>query len=262
MMETNRSKALVLANELDGLNYERREAQDEAVREIEVTDKDKVIVAVGKWHEGILGIIAGRLVELYKKPAFALTELEDGRLKGSGRSFGEFSLAEALQNCPEGILINGGGHASACGLSLPKEKLDDFRDYVNDYYRGLKLKNQEKYLRSASDLVLSDFSEISEELFAEICLLEPFGDGNTEPIFEIGTQVCGKQILKDKHLSLTLRDKDEKTMKMLAFYAPEEWKEVGVGDRVRIQFTLTKNEFRGKTTIEGSIISLEIIEKL
>ena len=262
MMETSRSKAFVLANELDGLNYERREAQDEAVREIEVTDKDKVIVAVGKWHEGILGIIAGRLVELYKKPAFALTELEDGRLKGSGRSFGEFSLAEALQNCPEGILINGGGHASACGLSLSKEKLDDFRDYVNDYYRSLKLKNQEKYLRSASDLVLSDFGEINEELFAEICLLEPFGDGNTEPIFEISTQVCGKQILKDKHLSLTLRDKDEKTMKMLAFYAPEEWKEVGVGDQVRVQFTLTKNEFRGKTAIEGSIISLEIIEKL
>ena len=262
MMSTSRSKAFTLAGELDGLNRERREAQDAAVREIEVADKDKVIVATGKWHEGILGIIAGRLVELYQKPAFALTELEDGRLKGSGRSFGEFSLAQALHDCPDGILLNGGGHAGACGLSLPKEKLADFKKYVNDYYVSLKLKNQEKYLQLKSDIVLKDFSEITEELFAEISLLEPFGDGNTEPIFEITAMVYGKRILKDKHLALTLEDKNGKTMKMMAFYASDEWKAVDTGDKVRVQFTLSKNEFRGKVAIEGEIISLEMREKL
>ena len=262
MMSTSRSKAFTLASELDGLNRERREAQEAAVDEIKVANKDNVIVATGKWHEGILGIIAGRLVELYKKPAFALTELEDGKLKGSGRSFGEFSLAQALQSCPEGILLAGGGHAGACGLSLPKEKLKDFRKFVNEYYASLKLKDQEKYLQVKSDLKLTDLSGISEELFAEISLLEPFGDGNTEPVFEITAMVYGKRILKDKHLSLTIEDKNGKTMKLMAFYASDEWKSVETGDKVRVQFTLSKNEFGGKVAIEGEIISLEIKERI
>ena len=109
---------------------------------------------------------------------------------------------------------------------------------------------------------MDDFSGVSEELFAEISLLEPFGDGNTEPIFEIVATVSGKKILKEKHLSVILRDKNGKTMKMLAFYAPEEWLAVEIGGMVRVQFTLEKNEFRGNTMIEGNIISLEIQEKL
>jgi len=262
MMSTSRTGAFSLANELDGLNKERREAQDKAVREVKVTDRDHVIVAAGEWHEGIVGIIAGRLVEVYRKPAFVLTELEDGRLKGSGRSFGEFSLADTLQHIPEGLLLSGGGHAGACGLSLPKAKLADFKKFVNGYYESLKLKNQERFLALRSDVKLVDLSEITEELFAEICLLEPFGEGNTEPIFEIEAQVCGKQILKEKHLALSIRDRSGKEMKMMAFYAQEAWKEVENGDMVRVQFRLMKNEFRGKVAIEGEIISLEISGKL
>ncbi|MCR5572879.1 MAG: single-stranded-DNA-specific exonuclease RecJ [Candidatus Saccharibacteria bacterium] len=257
MMSTSRTKAFSLANELDGLNSERRKAQEDAIDEIEVDDKDAVIVACGKWHEGILGIIAGRLVEIYKKPAFAITELDDDRLKGSGRSFGEFSLAEALQNCGEGVLLNGGGHAGACGVTLKKEKLEIFREEINKYYRSLKLKNQERFLKSESDLKLKDLSGITEELYAEICLLEPFGDGNTEPIFEIDGQVYGKRILKDKHLALTIRDVAGKEIKLMAFYASDKWKVTENGERIRAQFSLTKNEWRGKVSIEGSILSLE-----
>ena len=257
MMSTSRTKAFSLAGELDNLNSERRKAQEKAVDEIEVDEKDAVIVACGKWHEGILGIIAGRLVEIYKKPAFAVTELEDGRLKGSGRSFGEFSLAEAIQQCGSGLLLGGGGHAGACGITLEKDKLEAFRKAINKYYKSLKLSNQERFLRSESDLKLKDLSGITEELYNEICMLEPFGDGNTEPIFEIDGLVCGKRILKDKHLALTLRDINGREIKTMAFYAPDEWKEIENGERLRAQFTLTKNEWRGKVSMEGSILSLE-----
>ena len=257
MMSTSRTKAFSLASELDELNSERRKAQEEAVDEIEVDGKDAVIVACGKWHEGILGIIAGRLVEIYKKPAFALTELEDGRLKGSGRSFGEFSLAEAIQKCGDGILLGGGGHAGACGVTLEKENLEKFRKAVNKYYKSLKLRDQERFLKSESDLKLKDLSGITEEFFNEICMLEPFGDGNTEPIFEIDGQIVGKRVLKDKHLALSVRDVNGKVMKMMAFYAPEEWKTVENGEKIRTQFILTKNEWRGNVSIEGNILSLE-----
>lgn len=257
MMSTSRSKAFTLANELDGLNKERREAQDKAVKEIAVNDKDAVIVACGQWHEGILGIIAGRLVELYQKPAFALTDLGDGRLKGSGRSFGEFSLADVLQHCPEGMLLAGGGHAGACGVSLKADQLEAFRAFMQKYYRSLKLKNQEQYLKVTSDIKLKNLAEINEELFNEISMLEPFGDGNTEPIFEFTGRVAGARLLKEKHLSLNLEDENGKVIKLMGFYVPEEWKGLTVGQNVKVQFALAKNEFRGKVSIEGSLISLE-----
>ena len=256
MMATSRTKAFSLANELDGLNSERRKAQEKAIDEIEVSDKDAVIVACGAWHEGILGIIAGRLVEIYKKPAFALTRLKDGRIKGSGRSFGEFSLAEALQNCGD-LLLSGGGHAGACGVSMKAENLEVFRQAVNKYYKSLKLKNQERFLRNESDLKLEDLSEVTEELYAEFCLLEPFGDGNTEPILELDGVVTDKRIMKEKHLSLSVKDWNGKVIRLMAFYAPAEWFGVENGNRVRVQFTLTKNEWRGKVAIEGNILSLD-----
>ena len=256
MMSTRRTKAFSLANELDGLNNERRKAQEKAVGEIKVSDRDEVIVACGDWHEGILGIIAGRLVEIYKKPAFALTRLADGRIKGSGRSFGEFSLAKAMQECGD-LLLSGGGHAGACGVSMEADKLEAFKKAINKYHKSLKLQNQERFLHSESDLRLPDLSGVTEELYAEFCLLEPFGDGNTEPILEFDGQVVGKRMMKEKHLSLTLRDKNGKEIKMMAFYAPDEWKMVENGEKVRVQFSLSKNEWYNKVSIEGSMLSLE-----
>ena len=262
MLSDSRAVAMRLAGELDELNKKRREAQEKAVKEVDGSFGDEpVIVAKGKWHEGIVGIVAGRLAEIYKRPAFALTELEDGTLKGSGRSFGDFSLAEALQNCSEGLLLSGGGHAGACGLSIKAKDFGKFKKQVTNYYLSLGLKDQEKYLCSKSDIVLKDLSELTTELYDEVCLLEPFGTGNEEPIFEYTGRVSGKRILKEKHLSLILSD-GECEMKMVSFHAPEEQMAIETGDTVKVQFTLSKNEWGGNAKIEGMIISLEVTEKI
>ncbi len=262
MMSDSRAEAMRLAMALDELNKERREAQDKAVKEVDGSFGDEpVIIASGKWHEGILGIVAGRLTEIYRRPAFALTQLKDGTFKGSGRSFGDFSLAEALQNCPEGMLLSGGGHAGACGVSFKKGKFASFKKQMNDYYKSLKLKDQEKYLRVKSDVVLSDLSELTLELYEEICQLGPFGVGNEEPIFEYVGRVSSKRILKEKHLSVVLSD-GEHEMRMMSFYAPEEQMTVESGDIARVQFTLSKNEWGGNIKIEGAIISLEAKDKI
>ena len=255
----NRAEAFSLAQELNGLNNERRKRQDEAIKEVagSINEADRVIVACGDWHEGIVGIIAGRLVEIYKRPAFALARLEDGRLKGSGRSFGEFSLAEALQNCPDGLLLTGGGHAGACGVSILAENLEEFREQMNDYYDSLGLKNQERFLCEKSDVLLADFAEMTEELYDEIALLEPFGEGNEEPIFEIVADFVDKKVLKEKHLSIVLRDGKGCEMKMMWFFAPKEWLSAERGGKLRALFSLMRNEWRGNVKIEGRIISLE-----
>ena len=262
MMADSRADAMRLAEELDGLNSQRREAQEKAVKEVDGSFGDEpIIVAHGKWHEGIVGIVAGRLSEIYKRPAFALTEIDGGIMKGSGRSFGDFSLAKALQACPEGLLLSGGGHAGACGVSFKANKLEKFKKTMIDYYNSLNLKDQERYLRLKSDVVMGDLSEITEVLYDEIRQLEPFGPGNEEPIFEFCGRVSGKRILKEKHLSLTLSD-GEREMRMMSFYAPEEQLATSTGDTVKVQFVLTKNDWGGNVRIEGRIISLEVIEKI
>ena len=260
LMTKDRAKAFSLAQELEELNQERRRIQDEASKDIEkkYDESDRVVVACGDWHEGVLGIIAGQIVEKYHKPAFALTKVKRGELKGSGRSFGDFSLAEMIKKC-KSVLLAGGGHAMACGISLKVDDLDAFKRKVNTYYDSLKLENQEALLEQMTDIELKDLSEVNEDLFDEICLLEPFGEGNTEPLFEADLLVTGKRILKEKHLSLVLRDKKNNTMKMIAFYAPAEWLELETNTRVQVQFNLTKNEWQNVAKIEGAITRLKQI---
>lgn len=255
----HRSEAVLLATELNELNTKRKAMQEEIAKEASamIDAKDYVNVVYGEWHEGIVGIVAGRLVEEYKKPAIVLSRLEDGTLKGSGRSFGEFSLGEALRLHSD-LLLGGGGHAAACGLSLKEENFGSFKKRINEYYASLDLKNQEKYLKSATDIKLKDLSDITLELYDELRLLEPFGEGNEEPIFELSGKIASKKILKDKHLSLNLEDKNGKGIKLIAFFAPKDWMEVPVGTDATLQFVLTCNDWGGRRSVEGQIISINL----
>ena len=111
--------AAALAEQLEDLNKKRKTEQQAAIKEISTrgVSDDPVIIEAGPWHEGILGIIAGRLAEEYQRPAFVLSEVENGIFKGSGRSFGDFSLAQALDYAKDAI-IGGGGHAGAAGVRV------------------------------------------------------------------------------------------------------------------------------------------------
>jgi single-stranded-DNA-specific exonuclease len=218
------AEAASLAAELETLNKKRRDEQRAATDEIAKRGltEGSVIIETGKWHEGILGIVAGRLVEKYHKPAFVLTEVENNIYKGSGRSFGDFSLAEALKYAKDSI-IGGGGHAGAAGVRVDGAKLYEFREKINAYYDSLHLTDQEKYLRSSADLATDNIGDFTLELMEEMALLEPFGPGNEEPIFRI----CGARIVEarrlgadGKHLRLDIKGKDGKIIKCIAFYAP------------------------------------------
>ena len=256
----SRVEAARLAEELEHLNGLRKEEQLRAGREIAERGigSEKVLVEVGDWHEGVLGIIAGRLVEDYKRPAFALTEV-DGVMKGSGRSFGEFNLAEALLEC-QNCLVGGGGHAGACGLKLLKEQVNNFRKAVNKYYDSLGLTGQEKYLEVAEDLVLDDLSEVTVEEIEDLNRLEPYGEGNSEPVVLLnGMEVVEvrKMGADGQHLKLILRDKNGRTMAVMAFFAPEEWLKIQPMQKVSVKAHLMINEWQGVKNAEGRIISIQ-----
>jgi len=261
LLAENRSQAAMLAVQLENLNKARKTQQQAAFKEIETrgVDGGAVMVECGNWHEGILGIVAGKLVEKYHRPAIVLAET-DGVFKGSGRSFGEFNLAEALAVCKD-YIVAGGGHAEACGLKVAPDRIDDFRRAINAYYDGLQLKNQERFLGIKEDLQVRDFDQFSLELVTELQKLEPYGMGNEEPIFllpEVRVVEAAKLGADGKHLRLTVWDQNGKSLKLIQFYAPEEYLQLRGGEIINAWITLGENEYRGLRSVEGRIVKLAI----
>ena len=261
MLEKDAFIAFEKAKSLDDLNKIRRKIQHEAleiaIQKAEDFKNDKVLVVADEsFNDGIIGIVASGLLERFKKPVFVIS-IEGDVAKGSARSFGDFSASQAVQNASE-IIIKGGGHDAAAGVTLPTDKIDDFRKSVNDFYKLLKLKNQLEKLLPKVDIQLEDFSPISLELFEKISLLEPFGNGNEEPTFEIkNAYVIARQEMGEQkqHLKLTLTD-GEREIKMLKFNAPKEFF-AEIGEEVDVIFSIGMNKWQGQKNVEGQILHLE-----
>ena len=261
MLEKDSFRALEKAKYLDELNKKRRKLQSDAleiaIQKAKDFENDKVLVIADEnFNDGIIGIVASGLMEKFKKPVFVIS-IEGEIAKGSARSFGGFSASQAVDKARE-IIIKGGGHDAAAGVTLPTSKIDDFRKIVNQFYDSLNLKDQLKYLLPKVDIQLEDFSPISLDLFEKITKLEPFGNGNEEPTFEIKkVRVMDRQEMGDKkqHLKLTLTD-GENEIKMLKFNAPEEFF-AEIGEEIDVVFSLGLNEWQGQKNIEGQILHLE-----
>lgn len=260
---SSRAEAAQLAATLESLNKKRRDEQRAATDEIakrhqEHPCSDPVIIETGDWHEGILGIVAGRLVDKYHKPALVLSKVDDDKYKGSGRSFGDFNLAAALNYAKETI-IGGGGHAAAAGVQVSTEKLASFRDKINEYYCSLHLQNQEKYLHTSADLTIDSLADFNLELIENLCLLEPFGPGNEEPVFCISSaSIASLKRMGDRgqHLRLDIIDKNGKPLKCIAFFAPESWLNLPLESTYNFLVKPTLNEFRGVRSVEGQLIDI------
>ena len=256
--------AAPLAERLEILNKKRKTEQIAATREITQrgVSNDPVIIETGNWHEGILGIVAGRLVEQYHRPAFVLTDVGNNVFKGSGRSFGDFNLADALNYAKDSI-IGGGGHAGAAGVRVDGKELYNFREQINEYYRSLHLTNQEDYLKQHADLDVTDFSELNLDLLDELKQLEPYGPGNEEPIFclkNIRISNLTRMGAERNHLRLDLRDKQGKYLKAIAFYAPEKWLQIDPDfDRIELLVKLSENDFNGVKSLEARICDIIMI---
>lgn len=252
------AEAAALAKELDDFNKERRRAQETAVAEIEQrgVDDGAVLVVDGEWHEGVVGIIAGRLLEQYRRPAIVLTSVGGELMKGSGRSFGEFSLADCLAEC-QSLLVKGGGHDYACGLTIAKKDLGALKQRVNEFYASLELKNQERFLEVSADLELDDFGDLDEDLCENLTLLEPYGEGNREPVFAAKARVFSARVMKDKHLALTVRDKNGRFLRLAAFYVPKEWHDLAEGMSLKLFFNVVLNDWNGRRSVEGRLLGFK-----
>ena len=251
--------ALEASEKLEELNVKRRGIQDAIFEEAcvqaeELADDHVLVVSSDDWNHGVIGIVASKLVEKYKKPVFIIGERGE-EATGSARSFGDFSAADAVRAADD-IIIKGGGHGAAAGVTLETEKISDFRRRVNEFYDSLQLTNQERYLLPRADVEIDDFSEIDEELVANLAKMEPFGNGNPEPVVKITTAIvlsARRMGAGGQHVKLALRDKNSKVLQMLAFNAPEEFFREP-GDEVVAWFQPTVNEWQGVRTVEGRLL--------
>ena len=257
--------ALEASEKLEELNIKRRGIQDvifeEACQQAEELADDRVLVVSSDgWNHGVIGIVASKLVEKYKKPVFIIGERGE-EATGSARSFGDFSAADAVRAADD-VIIKGGGHGAAAGVTLETEKIDDFRRRVNEFYDSLQLTNQERYLLPRADVEIDDFSEINEELVVNLARMEPFGNGNPEPVLKItmANVLSVRRMGADgQHIKLALRDKNSTVLHVLAFNAPEEFFR-DPGDEVAAWFQPTINEWQGVRTVEGRLLHVSSAE--
>ena len=259
---TDGIEALAASEKLEAFNVERRSIQDEifkqACEQADGMADDRVLVVASEgWNHGVIGIVASKLVETYKKPVFIIG-IRGDTATGSARSFGDFSAADAVRAADD-IILRGGGHGAAAGVTLEPGQIAAFRARVNEFYDSLQLLEQERYLLPKADVEIDDFSEITEELVQQIARMEPFGNGNPEPVLKITTSTVlnvRRMGADGQHVKLSLRDKNGKVLQMLAFNAPEEFFRQP-GDQVAAWFQPNINEWNGARTVEGRLLHLE-----
>lgn len=256
--------ALEKAEYLDALNKTRRTDQDkilkQAIEQVEKYKNDSVLVVSGTdWNHGIVGIVASKLLERYKKPTFVLEDM-GLESKGSARSYGDFSLIDAINDVRD-IISKGGGHKLAAGVTMPTSNIVEFRKRINKFYKNLKLVNQELLLLPKAD-VTADLSEITEELVGLISQLEPFGIGNPQPIIKtnnLKVMNVRKMGTEGQHIKLDLKDSSKITMQFVAFNVPKYFF-VETGDIVSIWFHPNINEWKGRRSVEGQLLHIELTE--
>lgn len=261
LMADENMMALEKAQILDDMNVQRRDEQRKILKEAVVqaekySDEPVLVVSGPDWNHGIVGIVAARLLEKYKKPAFVFQEMGETS-KGSARSYGDFSAVEALNVC-EGLIISGGGHKLAAGLTLSTENIGIFRDKINNFYKSLNLTDQPSLLLPMADTE-AELDELTEDLIGLINQLEPFGEANPQPILKTdGLTVRNVRIMGSdaQHVKLELADISGRTMNFLAFNAPKEFF-VETGKTIDVWYNLGLNEWQGRKTVEGMILHLE-----
>jgi len=255
LLADNMEDAMKLADDLYDLNQSRKamteQGKEQAIQSIEENNlgKDRVLVVyLPDCHESLAGIIAGRIREAYNKPVFVLTKGADG-VKGSGRSIEAYSMYEELVKCSD-LLTQFGGHPMAAGLSMEEKNVELFRRRLND---NCTLTEQDLIPKIMIDVPMP-ISYLSKKLTEQLKVLEPFGKGNSKPLFAqknlraVGICVFGRNRNVAKMLLI-----DENGIKMDAVYfgeAQEFVDFVQAHDTISVTYYPEINVFQGRENLQ------------
>ncbi|MGN0919830.1 MAG: single-stranded-DNA-specific exonuclease RecJ [Alphaproteobacteria bacterium] len=251
-------KTSVLAEELESLNALRRQIEADVMLqaieqvESEIQRHPFLVVKGENWHQGVVGIVAGRLKDRYNLPVFALS-IEGEDIKGSSRSVAGVDIGTIIMNAlAKGLITRGGGHPMAAGFSLKKEQLEGFVNYLEEVITPEALKDNPTSL--AAD-ALVNISGITLDLVSQLEPLEPYGEGNPEPKFIIpNARLVYTNLLKNGHVACTFSALGGKRVGAIAFKAADT--EIGtallagMNQTFHLLGTLKKDTWNGRTKIQ------------
>ena len=249
---------------MQAANLRRRELDQsntaDAIAQVEAEQRDAACLVVHsrQWHEGVIGIVAARLVDRYRRPAFVLAEDADGFAKGSGRTVRGFNLHEALAARPE-LFEKWGGHAFACGFTIRSEKIPELRAHVDALARA-KFSDGPPPAEVAPSLRV-DLGDITRDGLLWLRRFEPFGPRNEAPLFYVeDAELHGDpRIVGDKHLKFTVRG-GAAPLDAIAFGFGHLADALAARGRVaRMAFSPEWNVFRGRRTIQLRVTALEVV---
>lgn len=256
-MAESEEEAMEYASHLKELNDERKDLTLKNVKraieiaENEYSDNDILVIYLDDCHESIAGIIAGRVREAIGKPTIILTEAfgEEDMIKGSGRSIESYNMFEALYEVKD-IFVKFGGHHMAAGMSLKKERLDKFRERLNE---NSKLCDEDFVQKIWIDIALP-FSYLSLDFVRELDKLEPFGNKNEKPKFaRKDIKIISKTILgKNKNVvKMVLEDVDKTAVEAIYFGDGEEFfKSIQDRKTIDIIYYPDINEYGGRESLQ------------
>ncbi len=249
LLTSDQERADALAAQLHALNQERQQTESEIIRQIleectrtPVTDRDRALVFCGpQWHRGVVGIVANRLVEMFHRPVFVLSDEGDGQVQGSGRSLPSFHLLEALESMA-GLFTRFGGHKQAAGLTMPAERLEEFRRRMNEY-AAARLAPEDMVATFEIDAEL-ELAELTGEAAGSILAMAPFGFGNPAPILAVRGVIVKEApvVMKDKHLRLRFAQ-NGKVLPAKAWHFAERAAELARGSKVDILISLEPDAY-------------------
>ena len=253
----NEIKTNLIAQKLNDLNSKRKKIEQKVeIEAIELVEKKDDIICIhgSNWHQGVIGIVASRLVERFLKPVIIISE-ENFLCKGSCRSIGEFDIGKLINSAYEKkILEKGGGHKMAAGLSIKKDKISEFKDYIKDY----KFKDIEN--RKFYDFEVK-LSSIDYRLYTQLQRLSPFGNGNPKPLILIKNCIIKfSRIVGDNHISCLIGDLYDNTIKGISFKANQN--KLGkllldnTGKKYHIIGNLNSNFWNGEDRLQINIVDI------
>jgi len=269
LLEEDPIEAARIAAELDRLNRERQtmeqqmllEAEAEALAALGLEEKGAVVVTAARgWHPGIVGLIAARLKERFGRPAFAIALDLEGIGTGSGRSIAGVDLGKAVrQAVTEGLLLKGGGHAMAAGITLRKDALAAFRAFLEERL-GEAVERARRDDALLIDGALSA-AAANIELCNSIARAGPFGAGNAEPVFALPNHnIAFADVVGDRHVRLRLRAADGAMINAISFRSAD--KDLGRallaqrGQSVHVAGHLTVNRWQGVEQAQLRILDM------
>jgi single-stranded-DNA-specific exonuclease len=247
-----------LASALDELNRARRELEQEMVRDaelivaghhVEVADRFGVCVYDPGWHQGVIGIVAGRLRERVNRPVVAFADAgaaAPDELKGSARSVPALHVRDALDAIAcryPGMLARFGGHAMAAGMSIKRVHYDRFaRAFDAEVRRQLPVNALTRTLETDGAL---DADELSLDMARQLAGAGPWGQGFPEPMFHGDFELISQRVVGEQHLKLVVRT-DGRLVDAIAFRQPP----LACGNRVRLVYRLAENDYGGRSTLQ------------